>query len=87
MLSSLSRLFGPAQPRVWLVQDDSGCWHKVVCYGRPNVKFAERLLGPFRSEVDAEETADRLNTVRTQQKVCLYRAQAPPQGGDGRAET
>lgn len=86
MLSFLSRLFRPTQPRVWLVRDDSGCWHKVVCYGRPNVKFAERLLGPFRSEVDAEETADRMNMVRTQQKVYLYRAQVPPPGGDGRPE-
>ena len=57
--------------RVWLVRDEGGYWHKVVTFAKPNVLSSCHLMGPFRSEVDAEETADRMNSVRLG-RVKLY---------------
>lgn len=62
----------PPKPQVWLICDENHTWHKVVQYGRPTAMFSWRVLGPFRSEVDAEETADRMNMVQLQRKVRLY---------------
>lgn len=59
------------EPRVWLVRDDWGFWHKAVTYDKPSVFVSWHLMGPFRSEVDAEETADRMNKAKLG-RVKLY---------------
>lgn len=65
-------LFAPAPMKVWLVEV-SHIWHKVVSSQKPGIKFfSTEVMGPFRSEIDAEETADRLNLVSLKGRVPLY---------------
>ena len=47
--------------RVWVFREVGGPWVKVVSSYRPT---GWNCLGPLRSEVDAEETAERLNRER-----------------------
>jgi hypothetical protein len=56
----IRRLFS-RRIQVWLVCSNGTQWAKAVVYGKPKWPF---LLGPFRSEVDAEETADFMNSER-----------------------
>ena len=52
----------PKQPKVWLVRRHGGGWAKAVTYRRPGTGLSIiQVMGPFRSEGDAEETADTLN--------------------------
>lgn len=56
----LRRIFS-RRLKIWLVCSNGTQWAKAVVYGKPKWPF---LIGPFRSEVDAEETADFLNSER-----------------------
>lgn len=61
----------PKPMRVWLVEE-CNVWVKIVASERPKPLLDCKLLGPFRSEVDAEEAADHLNLGRCS-KAKMYR--------------
>jgi len=76
-LSLWSLFFGkPPKPSVWVLKENHReNWHKVVSYEKPvpYMRLDYYLIGPLRSETDAEELADRLNS-RT---YCFY-GEVPP---------
>jgi hypothetical protein len=49
--------------QIWLFRTDGSPWVKIVVSKTPKWPYAH-LVGPFRSETDAEQAADRLNAVR-----------------------
>lgn len=52
------------QPTVWTFRCPlTGLWSKVVAYEAPPIKVGLEWMriGPFRSEIDAEEFCDRNN--------------------------
>ena len=59
--------FSKPQPQVWVVvnRPPIPSAHKVVAYREPFLNEWLAVLGPIRSEVDAEEIADRLNIALT----------------------
>ena len=49
------------EPQIWLFRShEKGNWAKAILLAAPQMPFWQ-TLGPFRSEIDAEQTADHLN--------------------------
>jgi hypothetical protein len=64
-------LMGAPRPQqVWTVEINN-VWHKVVSSEKPNTILPQYCMGPWRSEVDAEEFCDRTNTKWANQ-VAFY---------------
>lgn len=66
-------------PQVFLLRTENSPWAKIVVVERPKWPW-NYLIGPFRSEPDAEQAADYLNAERPE---CLvydpdHRAFEPP---------
>jgi hypothetical protein len=63
------------QPRVWALRCPlTGVWSKAVVYERPSVQpgYEWTRVGPFRSEIDAEEFCDRNNRALVTHTAVLY---------------
>lgn len=69
------------QPQVWLVRSDASAWTKAVLTSRPRLPWHSRI-GPFRSELDAEQTADHLNAHRDDRTLFYEPDLGPPEDGD-----
>lgn len=61
--------------KVYVLCDSNELWHKVITYKKPNIRNSEKILGPFRSEVEAEELCDRLNMSSMLDKVHPYNSE------------
>lgn len=65
--------------QIWVVKDfTTDICNKIVCVGEPVRGSSDRLVGPFQTEKDAEEYADRMNMGTTP----LYSQLAPSVSDD-----
>jgi len=63
MLGFFKKLFSKQEPafKIWAYSSQHEPWVKIVSTKKPFADCLNRVVGPFRSEVDCEEFCDKAN--------------------------